>query len=169
MNLSRLVFGLFAIGVAATFGITALGYPSAAAKMPLIYSVVVGLLGAGMIAQELVGGSRQRQQDAVVGKREVPPGVPEEGERVAASHPEPDASKRWKALVVFVLAAVYVASISWLGYVLATVAFMALSLTLVRHVTVRFSLIGIAGLVTVVCLVFIGFLGLPVPLLPPVF
>jgi 4-amino-4-deoxy-L-arabinose transferase-like glycosyltransferase len=49
MNVSRLVLGVFAIGIAAAFYVTALGYPDKAANMPLIYSVVVALLGVAMV------------------------------------------------------------------------------------------------------------------------
>jgi len=50
--------------------------------------------------------------------------------------------------------------------VLATVLFMALALVLIRTVSVRFAVIGTVVLVAVVCLVFVQFLGLPIPLLP---
>ncbi|WP_206517243.1 hypothetical protein, partial [Xanthomonas euvesicatoria] len=59
--MSRLVLGVFAIGIAATFYITALGYP---ANMPLIYSVVVALLGAAMVAQEIFSARHRRQLSA---------------------------------------------------------------------------------------------------------
>jgi ABC-type multidrug transport system permease subunit len=49
----------------------------------------------------------------------------------------------------------------------ATVGFMVVALSIIGHLSWRFAAIGIVLLVTLVCTVFIGFLGLPVPLLPP--
>ncbi|MEE3213994.1 MAG: hypothetical protein VX259_00425, partial [Pseudomonadota bacterium] len=64
MKLSRLLFGLLALGVAALFGVTSLGYPSAAARMPLIYAVVVAAFALAMIAQEVLGARRARTAEA---------------------------------------------------------------------------------------------------------
>ncbi|MBY5925724.1 MULTISPECIES: tripartite tricarboxylate transporter TctB family protein [Halomonas] len=191
MKLSRLLFGLLALGVAALFGITSLGYPSAAARMPLIYAVVVAAFALAMIAQEVLGARRARTAEASHRPtregsqlRDVqahdPAAVPGEADTADAidsaghaqspiqnqAQTQTPPAKPVKALMVFALAVVYVQAINYLGYVIATAAFMGLALVLVRHVSLRFSLIGIAALITVVCLVFIGFLGLPVPLLP---
>nr|WP_300315555.1 tripartite tricarboxylate transporter TctB family protein [Halomonas sp.] len=159
MNLSRLVFGVFAIGVAVTFFVTSMGYPQKAANMPMIYSVLVALLGAAMVSQEVIG-SRRRRLTAEVGSSSSVPD--EEGDASSTQHRQP-----WKAMLVFGLSILYLVSLSTVGYLLATAAFMAVALSVVRHVTWRFAAIGIVLLITVVCLVFIGFLGLPVPLLPP--
>ncbi|KAA0009772.1 tripartite tricarboxylate transporter TctB family protein [Billgrantia pellis] len=167
MNVSRLTLGVFTIGVAIAFYVTALGYPQRAANMPLIYSVVVALLGAAVVGQELVGALHRRRMAGVVGVTVSPSGT-EDVEDMATSAGQGGRRKLWKAMLVFLLAALYVYSISLLGYLLSTVAFMGLALTLVGHVSWRFALVGIAVLVAVVCLVFLGFLGLPVPLLPPV-
>ncbi|MBY5930711.1 tripartite tricarboxylate transporter TctB family protein [Halomonas sp. DP8Y7-3] len=183
MKLSRLLFGLLALGVAALFGITSLGYPSAAARMPLIYAVVVAAFALAMIAQEVLGARRARTAEASHRptregsqlrdvKAHDPAAVPGEADTADAidsaglAQTQTPPAKPVKALMVFALAVVYVQAINYLGYVIATAAFMGLALVLVRHVSLRFSLIGIAALITVVCLVFIGFLGLPVPLLP---
>ncbi|MBY5984867.1 tripartite tricarboxylate transporter TctB family protein [Halomonas denitrificans] len=183
MKLSRLLFGLLALGVAALFGITSLGYPSAAARMPLIYAVVVAGFALAMIAQEVLGARRARTAEASHRptregsqlrdvKAHDPAAVPGEADTADAidsaglAQTQTPPAKPVKALMVFALAVVYVQAINYLGYVIATAAFMGLALVLVRHVSLRFSLIGIAALITVVCLVFIGFLGLPVPLLP---
>ncbi len=159
MNVSRLALGMFAIGVAATFYVNALGYPDRAANMPLIYSVVVALLGAAMVAQEVVGTLRRRRAGAG--------GTGTASAAADASAGQGARRKPWKAMLAFLLAALYVYSISLAGYLLATVAFMAVALAMIGHVSWRFALLGIVLLVAVVCLVFIGFLGLPVPLLPP--
>ncbi|WP_348827856.1 tripartite tricarboxylate transporter TctB family protein [Halomonas sp. RT37] len=169
MKLSRLLFGLFALGVATLFGVTSLGYPDAAARMPLIYAVVVGLFAIAMIVQELTAHSRARAQASSSAAPTLEGSQLAEGELTEGDGAPAPPARPLKAMAVFAFAAVYIYSISWLGYVVATAAFMGLSLWLVRHVSLRFSLIGIAGLITVVCLVFIGFLGLPVPLLPPLF
>ncbi|MED5296223.1 MAG: tripartite tricarboxylate transporter TctB family protein [Pseudomonadota bacterium] len=183
MKLSRLLFGLLALGVAALFGVTSLGYPSAAARMPLIYAVVVAAFALAMIAQEVLGARRARTAEASHRptregsqlrdvKAHDPAAVPGEADTADAidsaglAQTQTPPAKPVKALMVFALAVVYVQAINYLGYVIATAAFMGLALVLVRHVSLRFSLIGIAALITVVCLVFIGFLGLPVPLLP---
>lgn len=158
MNISRLALGMFVIGVAATFYVNALGYPSRAANMPLIYSVVVALFGAAMVGQEVLGTLRRRRVGAAEGM---------ESPAEDASAESGGRRKQWKAMVVFLLAALYIYSISLVGYLLATVAFLGVSLAMIGYVTWRFALVGIVLLVTVVCLVFIGFLGLPVPLLPP--
>lgn len=155
MNISRVALALVSIGIAGAFYVNALEYPSRAASMPLIYSVVVALLGVAMLVQEVIGARRRKLASAP--SSDTPGGDSSE-----------TAGQRWKALLILVLAAVYVNCIMWLGYVLATVVFMLVALAIVRHVALRFSLIGISVLVAMVCLVFIGFLGLPVPLLPPI-
>jgi len=153
MNKNRLALGLFGMALAATFFVNAQGYPEAAAQMPMIYSVMVGLLSLAMVCSEL----RLRQ---VASRREAEgPVVPEEG--------EDRASPRYAVTAaVFALAVAYVATISTLGYLLSTTLFMAGALVLIRTVSVRFSVIGSAVLMAVVCLVFIHFLGLAVPFLP---
>ncbi|OAZ93511.1 tripartite tricarboxylate transporter TctB family protein [Halomonas sp. G11] len=162
MNMSRLVLGVFAIGLAATFYVTALGYPDKAANMPLIYSVVVALLGAAMVGQEIISTLRRRKV-SVEGAATASDAAPEE---TAVSEQEHQ-RKPWKAMLIFLLAAVYLYSISILGYLGATVGFMVVALSIIGHLSWRFAAIGIVLLVTLVCTVFIGFLGLPVPLLPP--
>jgi MFS family permease len=165
MNVSRLVLGVFAIGLAATFYIAALGYPDKAANMPLIYSVVVALLGAAMVGQEVFRTLRHRQavtEGGSMSSSEVAPEASDADEQTSRRRP-------WKAMLIFLLAGLYLYSISVLGYLIATVGFMVVALSVVGHVSWRFAAIGIIALVTVVCAVFIGFLGLPVPLLPPLF
>ncbi|WNL40197.1 tripartite tricarboxylate transporter TctB family protein [Halomonas sp. PAMB 3232] len=164
MNISRLVLGVFAIGVAAAFFITALGYPAKAANMPLIYSVVVALLGAAMVGQEVLGILRRRQAPIDGAATPGSDAFAEDAVSDEVTHRKP-----WKAMLVFLLAAVYLYSISIMGYLIATVSFMVLALTMIGHVSWRFAAIGIVLLVAVVCAVFIGFLGLPVSLLPPPF
>lgn len=151
MNRNRLVLGLFGMALAAVFFINAQGYPEAAAQMPLIYAVTVGLLSLAMVCSELLRWREASQREA------EPEAVTEE---VAAS------PRYAVTAAVFALAVAYVAAISTLGYLLSTALFMAVALVLIRTVSVRFSLIGTAVLMTVVCLVFIQFLGLPVPFLP---
>ena len=151
MNANRLVLGLFGVALATVFLVNAQGYPEAAAQMPLIYSVTVGLFSLAMVCSELLRwrAARQREAEPAVAS-EAPAGPP----RYAVT------------AFVFVLAIAYVAAITTLGYVLATVLFMALALVLIRTVSVRFAVIGTVVLVAVVCLVFVQFLGLPIPLLP---
>lgn len=167
MNINRLTLGIFTIGIAATFYVNALGYPSRAANMPLIYSVVVALFGAAMVGQEVIGTLRRRRvgpaTERVDSHSEGGISSGEDSFAVQGSQ----RNKQWKAMVVFLLAALYIYSIALAGYLLATVAFMGISLAITGYVSLRFALVGIALLVTMVCLVFIGFLGLPVPLLPP--
>lgn len=165
MNMSRLVLGVFAIGIAAAFYVTALGYPDKAANMPLIYSVVVALLGAAMVGQEVLAMLQRRRVGVAEAMASPAEGSNDGGENASAE--SGGRRKQWKAMVVFLLAAFYIYSISLAGYLLATVAFMGISLAMIGHVSLRFALVGIVLLVTMVWLVFIGFLGLPVPLLPP--
>ncbi|WP_217475726.1 tripartite tricarboxylate transporter TctB family protein [Stutzerimonas stutzeri] len=151
MNMNRLVLGLFGMALAAAFFVSAQGYPEAAAQMPLIYSVTVGLFSLAMVCSELLRWRAARQ-------REVEPAVAGEA---------PTTPPRYAVTaLVFVLAIAYVAAITTLGYVLATVLFMAVALALIRTVSMRFAVIGTVVLVAVVCLVFVQFLGLPIPLLP---
>ena len=151
MNTNRLVLGLFGMALATAFFSNAQGYPEAAAQMPLIYSVTVGLFSLAMVCSELLRWRAARH-------REVEPAVASEA---------PVGPPRYAVTAfVFVLAIAYVAAITTLGYVLATVLFMALALVLIRTVSVRFAVIGTVVLVAVVCLVFVQFLGLPIPLLP---
>lgn len=163
MNRSRLVLGVFAIAVAATFYVTALGYPDKAANMPLIYSVVVALLGAAMVGQEVVSTLRRRKMSA---DGAIVSSTDDASEETAVNGQE-SRRKPWKAMLIFLLAAFYLYSLSILGYLAATVGFMVVALAMIGHVSWRFAAIGIVLLVTLVCTVFIGFLGLPVPLLPP--
>ncbi len=146
MNKHRVLLGLFGIALAGLFFVNALNYPAAAAEMPLIYSVTVALLSLAMVLAELL--------------RRAPAGSGEASE-------ERPRSRHAAAFAVFALAIAYVAAIDTLGYLLSTVAFMAVALLVIRTVSVRFALFGTVALVAVVCLVFIHFLGLPVPLLPP--
>ncbi|MCQ4325062.1 hypothetical protein CXK94_01895 [Stutzerimonas stutzeri] len=146
MNKHRVLLGLFGIALAGLFFVNALNYPAAAAEMPLIYSVTVALLSLAMVLAELL--------------RRAPAGSGEASEE----RPRP---RHAAAFAVFALAIAYVAAIDTLGYLLSTVAFMAVALLVIRTVSVRFALFGTVALVAVVCLVFIHFLGLPVPLLPP--
>ncbi|AHL77514.1 hypothetical protein CH92_21480 [Stutzerimonas stutzeri] len=151
MNKNRLVLGLFGIALAAAFYTNAHGYPEAAAQMPLIYSVTVGLLSLAIVGSELLRWRAARRIEA------VPPEAVDEVQgppRYAVT------------ALVFALAIAYVAAITTLGYVLATVLFMGVALVLIRTVSVRFAVIGTVVLVAVVCLVFVQFLGLPIPLLP---
>lgn len=67
---------------------------------------------------------------------------------------------------IFALAMGYVALMTTLGYIVATALFMAAALAILRTVGWRFALIAGAVLIAVVCLVFVQFLGLPIPLLP---
>lgn len=152
MNKNRLVLGLFGIALAAAFYTNAHGYPEAAAQMPLIYSVTVALLSLAMVCSELMRWRAASRRD------DSPPVATDEVEV---------RSRYLVTAVVFVLAVAYVAVIGTLGYLLSTLLFMALSLLLIRTVSVRFAVIGTVVLVSVVCLVFVQFLGLPVPLLPP--
>ncbi|TLX56220.1 tripartite tricarboxylate transporter TctB family protein [Stutzerimonas nosocomialis] len=153
MNKHRLLLGLFGIALAALFFVNARHYPHGAAEMPLIYSVIVALLSVAMIATELL---RSRTAAGASGAATA-------GEDGAVA-----VRPRYLAAAgVFALAIAYVALINTLGYVLATVLFMGAALLVIRTVSVRFALIGTASLVAIVCLVFVQFLGLPVPLLPP--
>lgn len=149
MNLSRLLLGLFGIAVAGVFFFDASSYPRAAAQMPMIYSVAVALLSLAMIVDELVFKRRR----AIAGGQD---------EETA-----PEAPKRWLAMVaISALAVGYVAVMATLGYIAATALFMAAALVILRTVGWRFALMAGAVLITVVCLVFVQFLGLPIPLLP---
>tara|TARA_R110002012_G_scaffold99470_1_gene237456 strand:- start:7010 stop:7531 length:522 start_codon:yes stop_codon:yes gene_type:complete len=169
MNISRLVLGIFAIGIAATFYVTALGYPSKAANMPLIYSVIVALLGAAMVGQEIVSFRHRRQlsTDGSTPSADNTSSADNASLEETTENGQSTHRKPWKAMLTFLMAAGYLFSISILGYLIATVLFMVVALTMIGHVSWRFAAIGIVVLVTVVCAVFIGFLGLPVPLLPP--
>jgi len=153
MNISRLLLGLFGIAVAGVFFFDASNYPRAAAQMPMIYSVAVALLSAAMIGDELV----LKRRRAIAGGQG-------RGKETAAAPAEP---KRWLAVAaIFALAMGYVALMTTLGYIVATALFMAAALAILRTVGWRFALIAGAVLIAVVCLVFVQFLGLPIPLLP---
>lgn len=155
MNLNRLLLGFFGLGLAGLFFVNALDYPKAAAQMPLIYSVTVALLSAAMIATEIMGKRRRKLAEADVSG--------DSAESLEAM----DTPRRYGAVaIVFALAIAYVLTITTLGYLLATALFMGLALLVIRTVSVTFALVGTLVLIAVVCLVFIQFLGLPVPLLP---
>lgn len=161
MNTSRLVLGIFGVGTALAFSIDSTGYPDRAAQMPLIYSAAVALLSLAIIVQELAS-LRHRNTVAV-----------ESGdERLdeAADGDKSEAPGRLiSVFITLVLAVIYAALINTAGYLLSTIAFMLAVLWLTRTVSIKFSLIGIAAVVAVICIVFIAFLGLPIPLLPTFF
>ncbi|MEC9483915.1 MAG: tripartite tricarboxylate transporter TctB family protein [Halomonas sp.] len=155
MNVSRVFLGISGVGVAVLFYVNALEYPDAAAQMPLIYSVTVGLLSLAMVISEMWKKKAASGPDTV---DESEPRTTEEGGRGVRG--------RVSAALVFALAVAYVPLIDVLGYLIATVLFMVATLAVIRTVTFKVATIGIAVLVTVICLVFIAFLGLPIPLLP---
>ncbi|WP_342595346.1 tripartite tricarboxylate transporter TctB family protein [Salinicola lusitanus] len=155
MNVSRLLLGVFGLVVAGVFFLDASQYPRAAAEMPMIYAVAVALMSLAMVASEL----RLRRQR---------PAIREPATEASAMAPD-DAPppRRWMAVaVIFLLAVAYVAMMTTLGYVLATALFLALSLSILRTVKWTFAVIAGALLIAMVCLVFVQFLGLPIPLLP---
>lgn len=161
MNTSRLVLGIFGVGIAVAFSIDSMGYPEQAAQMPLIYSVVVALLSLGIIVQELV--SLRHRNTVAAESRDAHLNGDANGDKS-------EAPGRFMAVfITFVLAIIYAGLITTAGYLLSTVAFMLAVLWLARTVSLKFSLIGIAAVVAVICIVFIAFLGLPIPLLPTFF
>lgn len=153
MNVSRLLLGVFGIVVAGVFFFDASQYPRAAAQMPMIYAVAVALMSLAMVASELRLGRRaSATRDTAA----------ETADREAEAAP-----RRWTAVAaIFLLAVGYVAVMTTLGYVLATALFMALALAILGTVKWTFALIAGAVLIAMVCLVFVQFLGLPIPLLP---
>lgn len=155
MNVSRVFLGISGVGVAVLFYVNALEYPDAAAQMPLIYSVTVGLLSLAMVMSEVWKRKVASGSDAV---DEDGPHATEEGKGRMRG--------KISVALVFVLAVLYVPLIDMLGYLIATVLFMVATLAVIRTVSFKVAAIGIAVLVTVICLVFIAFLGLPIPLLP---
>ncbi|UQG56524.1 MULTISPECIES: tripartite tricarboxylate transporter TctB family protein [unclassified Marinobacter] len=161
MNTSRLVLGIFGVGIAVVFAIDSTGYPDQAAQMPLIYSMAVALLSLGIVVQELV--SLRRHRTVAVESNDA-------HLNDDASDDKSDAPSRFGAVfITFVLAIIYAVIINSAGYLLSTVAFMLAALWVTRTVSIVFSLIGIAAVVAVICIVFIAFLGLPIPLLPTFF
>ncbi|WP_110656759.1 tripartite tricarboxylate transporter TctB family protein [Salinicola halimionae] len=161
MNVSRLLLGVFGIALAGVFFFDASQYPRAAAQMPMIYAVAVALLSLAMVASEL---RFQRRASAYreTGTTKVHDAVASDEANDASPAP-----RRWAAVAaIFLLAVAYVAVMTTLGYVLATALFMALALAILRTVKWTFALIGGAVLIGMVCLVFVQFLGLPIPLLP---
>jgi len=161
MNTSRLVLGIFGVGIAVVFAIDSTGYPDQAAQMPLIYSMAVALLSLGIVVQELV--SLRRHRTVVVESSDA-------HLNDDANDDKSDAPSRFVAVfITFVLAIIYAVIINSAGYLLSTVAFMLAALWVTRTVSIVFSLIGIAAVVAVICIVFIAFLGLPIPLLPTFF
>ncbi|WP_110661396.1 tripartite tricarboxylate transporter TctB family protein [Salinicola socius] len=179
MNVSRLLLGVFGIVVAGVFFFDASQYPRAAAQMPVIYAVAVALLSLAMVASELRlrrratatrgSGAGAGSGTGVTGAgagvtRAGATGVNTVAEGSSEATPEP---RRWAAVaVIFLLAVGYVAVMTTLGYVLATALFMALALAILRTVKWTFALIAGAVLIAMICLVFVQFLGLPIPLLP---
>lgn len=161
MNVSRLLLGLFGIVVAGVFFFDASQYPRAAAQMPMIYSMAVALLSLAMVASEL---RLQRRASAF---RETEGTKAYQSVATDEANEVPPAPKRWTAVAaIFLLAVGYVAVMTTLGYVLATALFMALALAILRTVKWTFALIAGAVLIAMICLVFVQFLGLPIPLLP---
>ncbi|MCL1477117.1 tripartite tricarboxylate transporter TctB family protein [Marinobacter sp. M3C] len=161
MNTSRLVLGIFGVGIAVVFAIDSTGYPDQAAQMPLIYSMAVALLSLGIVVQELVSLRRHRTVAVESSDAHL---------NDDANDDKSDAPSRyWAVFITFVLAIIYAVIINSAGYLLSTVAFMLAALWVTRTVSIVFSLIGIAAVVAVICIVFIAFLGLPIPLLPTFF
>ena len=155
MNVCRLLLGVSGVALAVLFYVNALEYPDAAAQMPLIYSVTVGLLSLAMVMSEMW------KRKTVSGPNTTDGGEPRDTEEGKGR-----VRGRISAALVFSLTIAYVPLIDVLGYLIATVLFMVATLSIIRTVSLKVSVIGIAILVTVICLVFIAFLGLPIPLLP---
>ncbi|WP_447529343.1 tripartite tricarboxylate transporter TctB family protein [Vreelandella sp. TE19] len=153
MNWSRLSLGVFGVGVALFFFINNLAYPARAAQMPLIFSTAVGLLAIALIVQELWG-ARKRARLATA-----------EGEDAASGASTP-MQGYVKAFGIFLLALVYAYSINIVGYFIASIAFMAAALLIVREVSIKYALIGTLALLGTIGLVFFYFLGLNMPTLP---
>lgn len=157
MNVSRLLLGVFGIVVAGVFFFDASQYPRAAAQMPMIYAVAVALMSLAMVASELRLGRRASATSDTAAEASAP----------ASDAISQEAPRRWTAVAaIFLLAVGYVAVMTTLGYVLATALFMALALAILGTVKWTFALIAGAVLIAMVCLVFVQFLGLPIPLLP---
>ncbi|MAM57930.1 MAG: hypothetical protein CMN25_11390 [Salinicola sp.] len=157
MNVSRLLLGVFGIVVAGVFFFDASQYPRAAAQMPMIYAVAVALMSLAMVASELRLGRRAPATRDTATEASDP----------ASDATSQAAPRRWTAVAaIFLLAVGYVAVMTTLGYVLATALFMALALAILGTVKWTFALIAGAVLIAMVCLVFVQFLGLPIPLLP---
>ncbi|MCB8887580.1 tripartite tricarboxylate transporter TctB family protein [Vreelandella malpeensis] len=153
MNWSRLSLGVFGVGLALFFFINNLAYPARAAQMPLIFSTAVGLLAVALIVQE-IWVARKRAQLVNAKGRGVDSGTftPAQG--------------YMKAFGIFLLALVYAYSIGIVGYFIASVAFMAAALMVVREVSIKYALIGTLTLLGTIGAVFFYFLGLNMPALP---
>ncbi|WP_110667347.1 tripartite tricarboxylate transporter TctB family protein [Salinicola halophilus] len=170
MNVSRLLLGLFGIIVAATFYVAASDYPRAAAEMPVIYAVAVALLSLAMVLDEAVFKRRRLAARQAMSASAEPPTRDASPQTTTADDEDaaaPVGGKRWLAVVaIFALAVAYVMSLETLGYVVGTALFMALSLAVLGTVRWPFAVIGSVVLIAVICVVFVWFLGLPIPLLP---
>lgn len=153
MNWSRLSLGVFGVGLALFFFINNLAYPARAAQMPLIFSTAVGLLAVALIAQELWAARKRTQL------------VNAEGSGVDSGASTP-AQGYIKAFGIFLLALVYAYSIGIVGYFIASAAFMAAALMVVREVSIKYALIGTSALLGTIGVVFFYFLGLNMPALP---
>lgn len=153
MNMSRLSLGVFGTLLALFFFINNLGYPSRAAQIPLIFASAVGLLSLAWIIQELMLAKRAP-------KVAVPVGGP------ASAQPPRSYHQYVKAFSIYVVALVYVYSIGVVGYFIASLLFMGISLLIVREVGVRYAAIGSLALLGTIGVVFFYFLGLNMPTLP---
>ena len=147
--IGRLILAACGLVVAAVFFGKSLGYPAAAARMPIIYAFAVGGLSLLLAAQALWSARARAATDE-------PSSV-----ESAALH-----AGRVKLIGMILLTLAYVFLLFPLGYVIATLGFMVLGLLWLRRVSIPAAAAGTIVLVAVICLVFIWFLNLPIPLVP---
>lgn len=142
--MGRMLVALAAIGAAALAYVEAAGYPAAARRLPQLLAVVVAILAAVALAQSVV---RLRRSAGA-----------------AWTAPDPRRSALGAGFVVLIL--IYAWLIPTAGYLVATPLMLLVPLVVLRPVgwpVIGLTVVAVTGVIWVI---FVWFLGLPVPLFP---
>lgn len=146
--MGRIFVATAAIALAVFFRHIAEGYPTAAARLPKLLGLIVILLGAAAIVSQVL---RWRRQHA---------------EGVLELLPPINAPALGIGAAFAALSIAYAGSITVLGYLIATPAFLLIAFGALRPIGWRNILLTTAAVTGVIWAVFINFLGLPMPLFP---
>lgn len=144
--MGRILIATAAIALALFFRQIAQSYPTAAARLPILLSWTVILLAGAAIVERLL---LWRRESAAGTGRLVPPF---------------DARAIGIGAAFALLCAAYAAAITHAGYLVATPLFLLLSLGALRPIGWGPILVATLAVTGVIWLVFINFLGLPLPL-----
>lgn len=152
MNPFIIIIAIISSIMAIVFISEAWSYPSSARDMPIIYASIVLILCVGVVIQQY-----RITQFNMNNKENAPKKV-----RITWLFNK----DRLLAFVIIALTIIYVFAIQFFGYILPTIAFFFLAAAINKTVSMRATLLAIIIIVSLIGFLFIGFLRLPLNLLP---